>query len=38
MGKKKNKKWFIYAYSDETKEIVSWVWGQTKHKNSPKTS
>lgn len=25
VGKKKNKKWLIYAYSAETKEVVAWV-------------
>jgi len=28
VGKKKNKKWLIYAYDRETGEIVAWVWGK----------
>ncbi|WP_392419900.1 IS1 family transposase [Capnocytophaga canis] len=36
VGKKKNKKWLIYAYSAETKEIVAWVWGKRNIKTAQK--
>ena len=36
MGKKKNKKWLIYAYSPQTKEIVAWVWGKGNKKTARK--
>lgn len=36
VGKKKNKKWLIYAYSTETKEIVAWVWGKRNIKTAQK--
>ncbi|MDO4783321.1 MAG: IS1 family transposase, partial [Capnocytophaga felis] len=36
VGKKKNKKWLIYAYSAETKEIVAWQWGKRNKKTARK--
>ncbi|SDE59958.1 insertion element IS1 protein InsB, partial [Riemerella columbipharyngis] len=36
VGKKKNKKWLIYAYSFETKEIEAWVWGKRNIKTAQK--
>lgn len=36
MGKKKNKKWLIYAYLPQTKEIVAWVWGKGNKKTARK--
>ena len=27
VGSKKNKKWLLYIYSRETKEIICYVWG-----------
>lgn len=36
VGKKRNKKWLIYAYSPETKEVVTWVWGGRNKKTAQK--
>ena len=36
VGEKKNKKWIIYAYSPETKEIVAWQWGKRNRKTARK--
>ena len=36
VGKKKNKKWLIYVYSRETKEVVAWVWGKRNIKTAQK--
>lgn len=36
VGKKKHKKWLIYAYSCEDKEIIAWVWGKRNKKTALK--
>ena len=40
VGKKKNKKWLVYAYCAEKKEIVAWVWANEiqKQPNNFKTN